>query len=495
MELPLVRAPATSESPRNQSILFNPGGPGASGIGLIVQGYASFRLLFGDDFDLIGFDPRGVNHTMEWVCSSDVADPSDTLVSLNPDVIADVISLSTEQGILCQNQTLEQGTLLGTAFVARDMMEIIKALNEDGMLRYVGYSYGTLLGATFAAMFPDNVDKMILDGNVNPPGWYHGLSDASWYQEGDETLAGFFDGCVTYPENCGLENANTNTGEDLLKDYQTFVQQLRNGSLQTTNGAGDVLSGHDLETEFYQTLYSPTGWPDYSSQLQVYYDNAVTQNGSSNATISSRSYRHWKRDDTADNNVDVQWAIQCGEGGYTNNGATVNSILSLSQNYSETAPDFSADALMGNYLECVGWKMRAKEIYNGNFQVETKNPILFANGRFDPVTPLADAKYASSLFTGSRVLETTGYGHTTLEQFSTCALAYERNYMRNGTLPDLGTVCDVHWPVFSVKSPIDTFDILTRREESFENEVDMLAHVGISLQSSIPKPKRKAALH
>lgn len=75
---------------------------------------------------------------MEWVCSSDVADPSDTLVSLNPDVIADVISLSTEQGILCQNQTLEQGTLLGTAFVARDMMEIIKALNEDGMLRYVG---------------------------------------------------------------------------------------------------------------------------------------------------------------------------------------------------------------------------------------------------------------------------------------------------------------------------------------------------------------------
>lgn len=73
------------------------------------------------------------------------------------------------------NDTVEgdEGELIGTAFVARDMMEIVEALDEDGMLRYWGLSYGTVLGATAAAMFPDRIDKMLLDGVANPETYYH----------------------------------------------------------------------------------------------------------------------------------------------------------------------------------------------------------------------------------------------------------------------------------------------------------------------------------
>lgn len=80
-----------------------------------------------------------------------------------------------EQGDYCgQAQYKELGELVGTAFVARDINAIFDALDEDGYIRYWGFSYGTVLGATLAAMFPDKTDRMVLGGNINPIDYYHG---------------------------------------------------------------------------------------------------------------------------------------------------------------------------------------------------------------------------------------------------------------------------------------------------------------------------------
>lgn len=65
--------------------------------------------------------------------------------------------------------------LMGTAYVARDIKAIAEAIGEDNLIRYIGYSYGTLLGATTAAMFPDSIGRMLLDGNINPTDYYYGL--------------------------------------------------------------------------------------------------------------------------------------------------------------------------------------------------------------------------------------------------------------------------------------------------------------------------------
>jgi len=68
-----------------------------------------------------------------------------------------------------------ENALMGTAYVARDIKAIAEALGEDNLIRYLGYSYGTLLGATTAAMFPRSIDRMVLDGNINPTDYYRGL--------------------------------------------------------------------------------------------------------------------------------------------------------------------------------------------------------------------------------------------------------------------------------------------------------------------------------
>jgi|TARA_R110002003_G_scaffold104_9_gene8261 pimeloyl-ACP methyl ester carboxylesterase len=87
--------------------------------------------------------------------------------------VYDALSLQADE---CATKELkDDNALIGTAYVARDIKAIAEALGEDGLIRYIGYSYGTLLGATTAAMFPDSIGRMVLDGNINPTDYYYGL--------------------------------------------------------------------------------------------------------------------------------------------------------------------------------------------------------------------------------------------------------------------------------------------------------------------------------
>lgn len=90
--------------------------------------------------------------------------------------ISNVYDALTIQSDACAGAEYKmQNELIGTAYVARDIKSIANALGEDGLIRYLGYSYGTLLGATTAAMFPRSIDRMVLDGNINPTDYYRGL--------------------------------------------------------------------------------------------------------------------------------------------------------------------------------------------------------------------------------------------------------------------------------------------------------------------------------
>lgn len=125
--------------------------------------------------------PSGTGDTMTFSCFED-SDERDYFFATYPtplygstDVSAGELWANRGMYTSVCNETIEgdEGELIGTAFVARDMMQIVDALDEDGMLRYWGFSYGSVLGATAAAMFPDRIDKMVLDGIANPETYYN----------------------------------------------------------------------------------------------------------------------------------------------------------------------------------------------------------------------------------------------------------------------------------------------------------------------------------
>lgn len=85
-----------------------------------------------------------------------------------------LVKLASLRAEICATGAEDEGKFTGSGYTVRDMLRIVDVLDDDGLLQYYGISYGTVLGVTLAAMFPDRVDRMVNDGNVNPPDWYFG---------------------------------------------------------------------------------------------------------------------------------------------------------------------------------------------------------------------------------------------------------------------------------------------------------------------------------
>ena len=196
LDLDLIKIQATQE-PVLGSILFNFGGPGAETNDGIAAGAKSYMEIIGGQFNLIGFNPRGTGSTITFACydnetASETEAPFMPLLNSSNIAIGQAWASAEILSTQCNLSKPDIGQLLGTAFVARDVVQIIEALEEDGLLRYwgklfpnlrfsrsnlvsLGFSYGTILGATFAGMFPEKVERMIIDGVANPFEYYAGL--------------------------------------------------------------------------------------------------------------------------------------------------------------------------------------------------------------------------------------------------------------------------------------------------------------------------------
>ena len=178
--LRLVKVPATRQ-PSRGSVIINTGGPGLAQRNDITDDSGrAYQILTGDIYDLITFDPRGTGETLPFTCYNTTAERNAALVSIPKSLKSSDTALGeiwAQRQIFaerCKLQASDYGDLIGTAFTARDIMQIVDALGEDGMLRYLGFSYGTALGATLAAMFPDRMDRVVLDGVLNMHEYYAG---------------------------------------------------------------------------------------------------------------------------------------------------------------------------------------------------------------------------------------------------------------------------------------------------------------------------------
>lgn len=445
--LDLVRVPAPVK-PSKGSILFNFGGPGGTardviGINPIVQ---ELLALTGRQFDLIAFDPRGTSGSrIPMRCIQSETDAWNYALNTGPSNSSDVAlaNLWARGAItadICYRNQKKIGSLISSAFVARDMIRIVDALGEDGLLRYYGFSYGTTLGATVAAMFPDRIERMILDGVQNPHEYYHSQADIEEWTDSDKEFSAIFTSCVENREKCALAQGNNKTAAQLEQDVWNLLDTLKFHPVSIRNFLIDYSTVKGLLT---QSLYDSAGWPALTLILNYVLTGQLEEIGK---VLDASSVANITDIFALIARPLALTGIHCSDT-MVRTEKFEDFVPVVEQMYSKSR--IFGDSLVFLYATCAQWKIEPKERYTGDFNVKTKHPVLFIGNTNDGLTPLVSAKNVSSTFEGSVVLTVDGYGHSSLVAPSACTIRTTSAYWVNGTLPPDGEFCESDAPLYS----------------------------------------------
>ncbi|KAK0448394.1 Alpha/Beta hydrolase protein [Desarmillaria tabescens] len=442
-------------------ILFNPGGPGGSGVDLLRTTGPIFSELFDSRFDIVSFDPRGVARSAR--VSFFDTDVERELWAYN--VVEELggkpegVSMAWAKAAITGRLAAEHDTgilaHINTDHTARDMLKITQAYGYE-KIQYWGFSYGTVLGAVFASIFPDNVGRIIIDGVVDADNYYATLWSNN-LEDSDKALQAFFDGCFKAgPQNCPFyadsPKAISNRLDALYKNIRINPVPV---ALESSYG---ILDYPRLRMTIFISLYAPrTFYPILAQALA----DLESGNGALLFTMTMPLETFECSCDpstTAFASVrDSPTAIMC------NDGAPVPRSLKAAQDhYDEMTAAFDWGSLWaGIRISCSGWPELPKNHFQGPFIANTSHPLLLIGNTADPVTPLAAyvdpacggflisdsqfhrAKHMSKGFTGSVVLTQDSPGHCSLAAPSLCTQQYIRDYFFSGTLPDPDIVCPV----------------------------------------------------
>ncbi|CAE6480547.1 unnamed protein product [Rhizoctonia solani] len=457
------------------SILFNPGGPGGSGSGTIANIGDYLSKMVDGRYDIIGFDPRAVNltgpstacHDVELKFLERVYDlhmqgvPPSHLSGVGELVhVAKLSAIQSSQNVACiRNGNHEMLRNSGTVAVAKDMERIVQALGEDG-LNFMGWSYGTVLGATFAAIRPNLVKRMVLDGVWDAELYFTDTLEwgRSWIKDTPKTYAGFISTCIEAgPVECALAKTKENTTETiegLVKRLDALYTKLEREPLvvgDSAVGPGTV-HAHSVRLIIFSLLYSPSGWRALAEWL------AVLEHGHGRdfySAFSGRTYGILPEPYTQNifnrsmqkypgGTRESQYPIMCGD--LLELNITVEEYTEYFREMGRLSPMGEQPALiLGG---CRGWSFRATERYTGPWTTEkglnkTRFPILFVSLDADPVTPLPSAVKMSRGFglESASLLIQQGFGHPSNAHPSLCTAKNIRDYFVDGKVPKNGTYC------------------------------------------------------
>lgn len=264
-------------------------------------------------------------------------------------------------------------------------------------LRDTGFSYGTVLGMTIAALFPDKIGGMVLDGNVNVYQYYRN-SYVGQYLDTDKVFSLFCSTCIATPQLCAL--AHNQSSAELENDLLALFYKLKSHPLPVSfpDGLGGLANYTYMTNQVNTALYEPTTWPGLSVLLAGLLAGNTTLVTEASLIITSNVFQDWLS------------GIRCGD-----NRVRVSEPSDLNSNISATeaeSPIFGSD-VVSSYYTCAQWSFFAK----GNFSwppsavpIRTANPVLLVGNLYDPVTPLASAKSNSADSEGSVVLQNDGIG-------------------------------------------------------------------------------------
>lgn len=427
IELALVRQPATGGTARG-SLLVNPGGPGGSGVDFIrdsIDNATSDALQ--RHFDVVGFDPRGVGGSTPVVCTTDAAELDDYLFGVTPGVRgSDAWLAAREQRdrAFAESCLEHTGPLLAhvdTGSAVRDL-DLLRAVLGDATLTYLGYSYGTYLGARYAERFPDKVGRLALDGAIDP--------SASGFE-------------VTLAQARGFEGALTAYLEDCLPraacPFSGSVDAARDRIATTLHGLdAHPLPGADGRALTADAMFSAVILPLYNAATWHYLDALFTEvfaGQTDTAFFLVDVYFDRNPDGSYRSNSNQDFlAINCLDYPREDDIATMRA---QAETLAREAPVFGP--WMGYSTLCGQWPIAPK---GERLPITAPGApdILVVGTTNDPATPYVWAQALAAQLENGHLVTHRGEGHTAYAE-SACVTEVVDAFLLHGRVPASDPMC------------------------------------------------------
>jgi pimeloyl-ACP methyl ester carboxylesterase len=417
-------------------LFLNFGGPDAQ-LDNMIKVYPNLPAAWRERYNLIIFDPRGLGYSTQIRCFPTEAAESKLLGGLPafPVGAAQQAAWDRAYAKLDARCAAHAGPLLdhdSTADMARDMNLLREAVG-DSVLNYYGQSYGTLLGAIYANLFPATTGRMILDGNLNPVAWSLGNSQVPAQvrldspQASAATMRAFLDLCgrastAACAFSAGTPAATTAKWNTLLRRLRRHPVTL--GSPPQTVTYADAIASVDLG--------KVAQWQGDASQLQQTWVASTGAHPAPSATPSPTPSGPPPGTSSYYSGQEQNLAILCAD----------------SPNPRDPAA-YAAAATSGTFAPLYAWNTEgcadwpagaAQDRYTGPWNRPTASTVLLLANTGDPITAYQDSVAMSRDLARARLLTVDGYGHTT-GNTSTCAVNDVVRYTLTGALPAPGAVC------------------------------------------------------
>ncbi|WP_224278620.1 alpha/beta hydrolase [Streptomyces sp. LS1784] len=421
--------PSDSQGPRLGSLLLNPGGPGGSAIEYLEAAARTYDRGVRARYDLVGLDPRGVGRSNPVSCLSGDRMDAYTAVGLPPGDQHGIDALITADKEFAEGCRKQAGAALGhlsTVEGARDM-DVLRALLGDEKLNYVGKSYGTFLGATYAGLFPSRVGRLVLDGAMDPA--LDSVTGNRVQAGGFETAWAAFAKDCAQREDCPLGRTEQQVGEQLT----ALLAGVRTGSLPTTADDGRRLTGPQATTGVIRAMYADFLWP----RLRTALTDAKAGDGTGLLKLSDDYYGR-KADGSYPNLMFANTAVNCLDLPAPFGGP--EDVRRAVPEFERVSPHFGRD-MAWMALACTYWPVRATGTAH-TIRAAGAAPIVVIGTTRDPATPYAWAQSLAGQLESGRLLTFDGDGHTAYGRHSTCVDGAVNRFLLTGEAPEQGKRCD-----------------------------------------------------
>ncbi|WGD37073.1 alpha/beta hydrolase [Lysinibacter sp. HNR] len=428
IQLALVRQSALGGTAQG-SLFVNPGGPGASGVDYISQNISgAVGKPLQEAFDVIGFDPRGVGQSSAVACF-DAQRMDEYLfgVADNPvgtDAwIQETRESARELGEACQTNTGALLQYVDTVSAARDL-DMLRSVVGDSKLNYLGYSYGTYLGAHYAELFPQNVGRLVLDGAIDPA--------TSNFEVIKTQTIGFENAMKAFLADCIGSSGCPYRGtvDEAMAQVGSLLDSVQNNPITASDGRR--LSSGTLLTALITPLYSQEAWPALKQIL------TATIAGNADLAFLSADLYHGREDGKyKDNSFEAFMGINCLDYEYNDD---VSVMRAQASELAAAAPTFGRFQGYGD-IGCAQWPYK-NTTPRGELHAEGADPILVIGTTNDPATPYEWAVALSEQLDSGVLVTYVGEGHTAYSSSNACVADVVESYFLRGTVPDTDPRCE-----------------------------------------------------